>query len=57
MSQQPGTIERAFQLAEQCATVDEVRAKLKREGHLHVDAHLAGARIRSDLKKIIQRGS
>ena len=46
MSQLINTIERAFQLAEQSATLDEIRAKLKREGHFFVDAHLGGKKIR-----------
>lgn len=56
MNQTSNTIERAFQLAEQSATVEEVRAKLKREGYFNVDAHLSGGRIRADLKKVIGRG-
>ena len=47
------TVERAFQLAEQSTSIDEVRTKLKSEGYLQVDAHLAGRSIRDDLKKII----
>ena len=50
-----GTIERAFQLAEQYLTVEEIRARLKREGHVSVDAHLAGRTIRTELKQIIER--
>jgi len=53
MSNQPGAIERAFQLARHSTTVEEIRATLKREGYLSVDAHLAGSKIRADLKKII----
>jgi hypothetical protein len=49
-------IERAFQLAEECASVDEIRTRLKQEGFINVDAHLAGGKIRSDLAKIFKRG-
>ena len=35
--------------------LDEIRAKLKREGHFHVDSHLAGRKIRDDLRKVIDR--
>lgn len=44
-------IERAFQLARQSSTIDEVRIALRREGYLNVDAHLAGPTIKADLKK------
>ena len=48
-------IERAFKLAEQSMSVDEIRAKLKREGYTNVDAHFAGRKIRADLSKAIER--
>lgn len=43
-------IARAYQLASECADLDEVRAKLKREGYASVDAHLSSGRLRADLK-------
>ena len=49
------TIARAFQLAETSANLEEIRAKLKREGYGSVDAHLSGAKIRSELMKIVKR--
>lgn len=55
MDQPTNTIQRAFKLAEQFTTLDEIRAKLKREGHFHVDSHLAGRKIRDDLRKVIDR--
>lgn len=57
---EPGlsTVERAFQLAEQCASVEGIRAKLKKEGYSNVDAHLGVRAIRSGLAKVLkQRGS
>ncbi len=58
MEQGLSTVERAFQLAEQCASVEEIRAKLKKEGYSNVDAHLAGGAIRSGLAKVLKkRGS
>lgn len=47
----PGIIERAFQLAANLTTVEEVRKALKSEGYSNVDAHLAGPSIRADLKR------
>jgi hypothetical protein len=47
----PHIIERAFQLAPNVSSVDEIRKALRQEGYANVDAHLAGASIRADLKK------
>ena len=47
-----GTVERAFQLAPSCRTIHELRAKLVREGHTSIDAHLQGS-LRRDLKKLM----
>ena len=44
-------IERAFQLARGSADIEEIRKVLRREGYANVDAHLAGASIKADLKK------
>ena len=51
----PGVIERAFQLAQTKADVEQIRRQLRKEGYGNVDAHLAGPKIRSDLIKIIRR--
>jgi hypothetical protein len=50
-----GTVERAFQLAPASASVEEVRAKLRREGYAQVDEHLSGGMIRSELKRLLAR--
>jgi tRNA G26 N,N-dimethylase Trm1 len=44
-------IERAFELARSSTSVEEVRKALRQEGYSNVDAHLAGASIKADLKK------
>ncbi len=46
-------IERAFEVAGSCATLDEVRRSLKAEGFAQVDAHLAGRMIRSQLSGLL----
>ena len=51
-----GTVERAFQLAPECQTIDELRAKLDREGFSGVDAHLKGS-LRKELKKLLKRST
>jgi hypothetical protein len=53
--QAPHIIERAFQLARECSNIEEIRAGLRREGYSNVDAHLAGASIKADLKKQLAR--
>lgn len=35
-----GTVQRAFQLAPECTSIDEIRRKLKHEGQSAVDEHL-----------------
>jgi hypothetical protein len=52
-----GTVERAFQLARESETLDEVRQKLRREGYTQVDEHLSGGVIRAELKKLLTRPS
>ena len=42
-------IERAFAIAPECGSVDEVKRRLKLEGYLQVDAHLSGRQIRSEV--------
>jgi tRNA G26 N,N-dimethylase Trm1 len=44
-------IERAFQLARDSTSIDEIRKALRQEGYSNVDAHLSGASIKADLKK------
>jgi tRNA G26 N,N-dimethylase Trm1 len=44
-------IERAFQLARDSTSIDEIRRALRQEGYSNVDAHLSGASIKADLKK------
>lgn len=48
-------IERAFQLAPSLASIEEIRKALRREGYANVDAHLAGASIKTELKRKFAR--
>ena len=43
-----GTVQRAFELAPECTSFDELRRKLKKEGHSNVDEHLQGV-LRKEL--------
>lgn len=49
------TIERAFQLARsgELRTLDELRARLRREQHGSIDQHLSGMSIKAQLKKLM----
>jgi hypothetical protein len=49
-----GLVERAFQLAASCSSIEEIRAKLRREGYSSVDAYLQGPSIRAELKKLLK---
>ena len=49
--QTPNIIERAFQLARESNSVDDIRKTLRREGYANVDAHLGGASIKADLRR------
>jgi hypothetical protein len=51
----PDIIERAFQLAGGSTNLDQIRKALRQEGYSNVDAHLAGASIKADLKKQFSR--
>jgi tRNA G26 N,N-dimethylase Trm1 len=51
----PDIIERAFQLASGTKNVDEIKKTLRTEGYSNVDAHLAGASIKADLRKQFAR--
>lgn len=44
-------LERAFELAKagDCASIDDIRRRLKAEQYSQVDAHLAGATVRRQL--------
>jgi hypothetical protein len=44
-----GMVERAFELASQCRSLDAVRARLKEEGYSGIDLHFASRSLRRDL--------
>jgi hypothetical protein len=45
----PGTIERAFEIAPESGSLDEVKKRLSREGYANVEAHLTGPQIKREL--------
>ena len=48
-------IERAFELAPECATLDELKKKLVREGAFQVRAQLSGRQIRTQISSLLNR--
>ena len=54
MSDRPTTLERAYELARsgQCASTSEVRSRLYAENFADVRAHLHGAMILADLRRL-----
>ena len=51
-----GLIERAFQLAPQCGSLDELRQRLTREGYGNVHAYLDGKQIKQQLFERLDPG-
>jgi predicted N-acetyltransferase YhbS len=48
-------IERAFQLARENDSLDDIRKTLRQEGYSNVEAHLGGASIKAELKRQFAR--
>jgi hypothetical protein len=48
-------IQRAFQLAAESASVEDVKRKLQREGYFQVEAHLSGRQIRAEITQRLNR--
>jgi hypothetical protein len=48
--EQRDIIKRAFEIAPECTSIQEVKRRLVREGYLLVSAHLGGRQIRRELK-------
>ena len=49
------TVERAYQLAEESGSVEEVRRRLIREGYFYVGAHLDAPQLRRELKAKLRK--
>ena len=47
--EQENIIKRAFEIALECGSIEEVKRRLIREGYLHVNAHLTGWQIRREI--------
>ena len=57
MNPTPSTLERAFELARsgECANPAEIRARLKKERHDQVEAHLQGPSITKQLRLLCEQ--
>ena len=55
----PNTVERAFELAAsgECANIEELQRRLKREGHGLATAHLASPSLRKQLMTLIREAT
>jgi hypothetical protein len=55
MSIRPSIAERAYQLARSgdCATITDIKERLKREGYWDVMGHLQGGSITAPLRKLL----
>ena len=49
------TVERAFQLAPEAASIDEIKSRLRKEGYSNVEAHLGSPQLRLQLKALLNR--
>jgi hypothetical protein len=47
------TVERAFELAPECSTIEELQTKLVREGWTNVEAHLKDS-LRRELRRLLR---
>jgi hypothetical protein len=52
-----GIVERAFQLAPGCSSINELRQALASEGYSQFDAHLEGLGIQRELRKLYNQGA
>lgn len=50
-----GIIERAFQLAPECTSVEEIRRRLKRERYERIEEHLNSGALKKDLVKLLSK--
>ena len=50
-------VERAFQLAPECSSINQLRKALAREGYSQFDAHLEGLGIQRELRKLYNQGA
>jgi hypothetical protein len=51
-----GIIERAFQLAPQCSSINDLRGALAKEGYSRFDLQLEGLGIQRELRKVYNQG-
>jgi hypothetical protein len=52
-----GLVERAYQLAPECSTLEELRVKLRDAGYANVDSYLRDGSLRKELTKLLRHGA
>lgn len=50
-----GLIERAFDIAPECRSIDELKKRLVSEGYANVEAHFTGMQIKRDLASRLKK--
>jgi vacuolar-type H+-ATPase subunit I/STV1 len=50
-----GIVERAYELARDNHSIDDIRAALRKEGYIQVDEYLQDGSLRKELKKLSSR--
>jgi hypothetical protein len=50
-----GLVERAFQLAQECGSLQQLERRLAREGYSNIASYLSGKQIRSNLRERFNR--
>ncbi len=54
--QRVNIIQRAFEVAPECISVEDVRRRLSNEGYAHAEAHLSGPQIRREIATMLKHG-
>ena len=52
----PNIFERAFEIAPDCHSLMELKARLNREGYAQVDAHFDGRQIKGEIRQLLASG-
>lgn len=53
----PHIVQRAFEVAGQCSTMEELAGKLRKEGYSAVHDHLVSPSLRAQLSKMLNKST
>ncbi len=54
--QRVNIIQRAFEIAAECVSLEDVRKRLSNEGYAQAEAHLSGPQIRREIATMLKHG-